>query len=226
MTQADITIVDYGVGNVLSVARAVTQAGGRPNLSSDPAEIARAERLILPGVGAFGDCIQALRARPGLEQAIRDFAASDRPMLGICVGMQVLFDVGEEFGEHRGLGLIPGRVRAIPATTAEGQPQKVPHIGWSPLSIPDHRSQGWADTILAEIHPGDSFYFVHSFTAWPDDPTHRLADTFHGGQRIAAAVVRGNITGTQFHPEKSGRLGLQILSTFVNAGGEGTFRPF
>ncbi|EPY01723.1 imidazole glycerol phosphate synthase subunit HisH [Magnetospirillum fulvum] len=158
MTQADITIVDYGVGNVLSVARAVTQAGGRPNLSSNPAEIAHAERLILPGVGAFGDCIQALRARPGLEMAIRDFAASGRPMLGICVGMQVLFDVGEEFGEHRGLGLIPGRVRAIPAKTTDGAPQKVPHIGWSPLSIPDHRSLGWTDTILAEIQPGGAFY--------------------------------------------------------------------
>lgn len=216
MTQADITIVDYGVGNVLSVARAVTQANGRPNLSSDPAEIARAERLILPGVGAFGDCIQALRARPGLEMAIRDFAASGRPMLGICVGMQILFDVGEEFGEHRGLGLIPGRVRAIPAVTTAGAPQKVPHIGWSPLSVPDHRSQGWNNTVLSEIKPGGAFYFVHSFTAWPDNPAHRLADTFHGGQHIAAAVVCDNITGTQFHPEKSGALGLRVLASFLD----------
>lgn len=219
MTQADVTIVDYGVGNVLSVARAVTQAGGRPNLSSDPTEIAQAERLILPGVGAFGDCIKALRARPDLEMAIRDFATSGRPMLGICVGMQILFDVGEEFGEHRGLGLIPGRIRAIPAVTTAGHPQKVPHIGWSPLSVPDQRNQGWNNTVLSEIKPGNALYFVHSYAAWPDNPEHRLADTFHGGQHIAAAVMRGNITGTQFHPEKSGRLGLQILSTFVNANG-------
>lgn len=210
-----VTIVDYEVGNLLSVRRALEHCGAEVAVTGDVHAVRSAERLILPGVGAFGDCVYALNER-GLFDAVLDYATTTRPFLGICVGMQMLFDSSEEFGNHKGLGLIPGQVVAIPKTDAWGHPHKTPHIGWTPLTIPEGASpERWQDTILSKVEPNSCTYFVHSFTAEPYDPHDRLADCAYNGRLVSAAVQRGHITGTQFHPEKSGVVGLGIISNFL-----------
>lgn len=211
----NILIVDYGVGNLLSVGRAFEYCGAKVTLSGDPAAIADAERVVLPGVGAFGDCVNALRAK-GLDQAILQHVAKERPLIGICVGMQMLFDGSGEFGQHEGLGLIPGQVQAIPSTDVSGQPLKVPHIGWSPLVMPEVAGASWEGTPLSNLQPGTAAYFVHSFHGQPVDLTHCVADALYGGCRITAAVRRGTVFGTQFHPEKSGPVGLAMVRNFID----------
>lgn len=210
-----VTIVDYGVGNLLSVARAFEKCGATAALAETADEILNASRLVLPGVGAFGDCVNALRGKK-LDQAVIEHAARGRPLMGICVGMQMLLDTSEEFGRHQGLGIIPGSVRAIPQVNAEGQPLKVPHIGWSPLVPPEGTDNSWDDSPLAPLKPGSATYFVHSFHALPSMPEHRLADAIYGGRRITAAVRRDAVFGTQFHPEKSGEIGLSIIKCFLS----------
>jgi glutamine amidotransferase len=208
-----VLVVDYGVGNLLSVCRAFEACDAAAELSGDPVRIKSAERLIVPGVGAFGDCMNELRKRD-LVKPIMDYVASGAPVLGICVGMQMLMQIGEEFGEHEGLGIVPGRVRAIPGTRGDGTPHKIPHIGWSPLDKPNGNTN-WDGTILEGIAPGSTCYFVHSFTAEPVDDSYRLADCDYHGRRISAALRAGNVSGTQFHPEKSGEIGLRILRNFL-----------
>lgn len=208
-----VVVVDYGVGNLLSVCRAFEACQAGVELSRDAGRIAAAERLVVPGVGAFGDCMLELK-RHGLERTVLDFVSGGSPVLGICVGMQMMMEVGEEFGEHQGLGVVPGRVRAIPKTTSAGLPHKIPHIGWSRLEKPTPATE-WRGTILDGVEPGSTCYFVHSFTAVPADDKYRLADCDYHGQRISAALRAGNVFGTQFHPEKSGEIGLRILSNFL-----------
>lgn len=208
-----VLVVDYGVGNLLSVCRAFEACGAVAELSGNPVRIAAAERVIVPGVGAFGDCMGELRKRD-LVKPIMDYVASGAPVLGICVGMQMLMQIGEEFGEHEGLGIVPGRVRAIPGTRGDGTPHKIPHIGWSELDKPSSETD-WNGTILEGIAPGSTCYFVHSFTAEPTDDRYRLADCDYHGRRISAALRAGNVSGTQFHPEKSGETGLRILRNFL-----------
>jgi glutamine amidotransferase len=215
MSAPSLTIVDYGVGNLLSVRRAFEACGATVRLTDDPDEIGRAERLVLPGVGAFGDCMAELRRRDMVEP-VTAYAGSGRPMRGICVGMQVLLSTGEEFGRHAGLALIPGTVSAIPATAADGRPHKIPHIGWSSLQ-PAGGAERWSDSVMRAVPSGASAYFVHSFTAVPDSDEHRLADCDYNGRRISAAIRRDNIVGMQFHPEKSGSVGLAMLSAFLAA---------
>jgi glutamine amidotransferase len=209
------TIVDYGSGNVLSVQRALEHCGADVTLANRAEALAAADRLVLPGVGAFAECMRALQARH-LVEPIRAFAASGRPFLGICVGMQILFDEGEEFGRHAGIGLVPGKVVIVPRTGTDGKPHRIPHIGWAPLTLPGGRN-GWNGTILADIAPGNCTYFVHSYTGAPTEPLHRLADVDYNGRTISAAIVRDNISGTQFHPEKSGPVGLKIVSRFLRS---------
>lgn len=206
-------IVDYGRGNLYSVSQALEQCGAGVVLATTPDELKDADRVVLPGVGAFGAASADL-ARCGLDQALLAFADTGRPLLGICLGMQLMFEWSEEFGHHHGLGLFPGHVAAIPATAADGRPHKVPHIGWNEL-VPPSAPDGWAGTILGDIAPGASVYFVHSFRGIPRDGSDRLADCIYNGQRITAAVHRGSIWGCQFHPEKSGETGLRILSRFL-----------
>ncbi|TAN46821.1 MAG: imidazole glycerol phosphate synthase subunit HisH [Rhodospirillales bacterium] len=208
-----VTIADFGAGNLLSVARAFRHLGADIVFASTPAEVAKAERLVLPGVGAFGACMDGLRARD-LTGAILDFAATGRPFLGICVGLQMLFTESEEFGRHEGLGLIPGKVARIPTHGADGRPHKVPHIGWNALLKPEEGT-AWSGTPLGDLKPGASVYFVHSFAAVPENRTHRLADCDYNGIRLLAAAQKDNITGCQFHPEKSGAVGLSILKRFL-----------
>jgi imidazole glycerol-phosphate synthase subunit HisH len=208
----DVVLVDYGVGNLLSVARAFEACGANVILTSDASKIAKAERIVLPGVGAIGDCLKELRRRE-LVEPILAFARSDRPMLGICVGMQVLLEIGEEFGEHPAFGLIRGRVKAIPNTTAKGERHKIPHIGWTAINPPPGRD--WSKTVLEGIAPGSTCYFVHSFTAVTGDPTNLLAVSDYNGRQVTAAIQAGRVFGVQFHPEKSGKTGLQIVSRFL-----------
>lgn len=203
-----VTVVDYDVGNLLSVARAFEHCGAEVRLESSPLFVAKAERLVLPGVGAFGDCIGELQSR-GLAGPIKDYVASGRPMLGICVGMQMLFEGSEEFGQHAGLGIVRGWVRKLPQ-----QPGlKLPHIGWSPITPP--AGQSWRGSILEGLPPGQEVYFVHSFAGCPEEPADSLAETPYGEARFCAVVRRGNVTGCQFHPEKSGEAGLSMIRRFV-----------
>ncbi len=211
---SEVILVDYGVGNLLSVARALEECDARVVLTDDIAKIKQAERVVLPGVGAFGDCIAELRRR-NLVEPILEFARTGRPMLGICVGMQVLMEVGEEFGEHEAFGLVPGNVQPIPDTTASGEPHKIPHIGWTALELPPGR-ESWNGTILQDIEPGQTCYFVHSFTANPTNEENMLAVSDYNGRRIMAGVQADNMFGTQFHPEKSGEVGLKIVRRFLS----------
>ena len=212
MNPMQVTVIDYGIGNLYSVCRALERCGAQVTLSSDPRDIETAPRLVLPGVGAFADGMQGLRDR-GLVEPIRRYAACGRPLLGICLGMQMLATVSEEFGEHEGLGLVPGRVVAVPNRTTAGAPQKIPHIGWNGLAAP--AGVGWQDTLLSDTPEGTAVYLVHSYAVTPDDPANRLAHCLYGGHHICAAIRRGQIVGCQFHPEKSGEAGLRILTRFL-----------
>lgn len=209
---ADVAVIDYGVGNLLSVRRGFEHCGASVAVTSDAAAILAAPRVVLPGVGAFRNAMEELQRRD-LVGVIREVARSGKPLLGICLGMQMLLDESEEFGLTAGLGLIPGRVVPVPDRSAAGEPQKVPHIGWSDLQ-PAAGSPGWNATVLRDVRPGESVYFVHSFMAEPRDPAHRVADHVRGGHRIAGVIGANNVSGCQFHPEKSGDVGLRILRAF------------
>ena len=209
-----VVIVDYGRGNLWSVCQAVAAVGGEPRLSTEPAHVRTAEQVILPGVGAFGDAMAGLRAR-GLDEAVLAFAATGRPLLGVCLGMQLLLEASTEFGHHAGLGLIAGRVDRLPTPVAGARDKyKIPNVGWCRLE-PAAGGAPWAGSLFAAVKPGDFAYFVHSYGAHPADPRHRLADIDLGGAPVCAAITAGPITGCQFHPEKSGEVGLAILRAFV-----------
>jgi glutamine amidotransferase len=215
MSKPEITVIDYGVGNLLSVQRGLEHCGAEVILTSDPEVVAAARRVVLPGVGAFANAMQALQER-NLVPAIQELAKRRTPLLGICLGMQLLLEESEEFGLTRGLGLIPGRVVPIPTQTVSGEAQKIPHIGWSSLV----RAEGgadWHSTVLEDNVHGEATYFVHSFMSVPTDPMHRVADCLYGGHRIAAVIAIDQITACQFHPEKSGEVGLKILRRFVGS---------
>ena len=213
MSGREVAVMDYGVGNLLSVRRALEHCGATVKVTADHGAIRSAPRVILPGVGAFANAMAELRSR-GLDGVARDVAASGVPLLGICLGMQMLLEESEEFGVTAGLGLIPGRVVPVPSSTAAGDPQKIPHIGWNALVLPE-RSAGWDGTVLRHVRPGEAVYFVHSFMANPADAEHRVADCLYGGRPISAVIGRGNVLGCQFHPEKSGEVGLKILRAFL-----------
>lgn len=211
-----VTILDYGIGNILSVTRAFEYCGAKVMLTDAYSEAVKAERLVLPGVGAFSDGMKGLEAK-NLCSAIQEFALKERPFLGICLGMQMMLDESDEFGFYKGLGLIRGRVKKIEETTLEGIPHKIPHIGWNKLMLPEKKANSWwNNTILDGINECDMTYFVHSFTAVPENSENRLADTFYGGRLISAVIHKGYIYGCQFHPEKSGKIGLRIIDRFLS----------
>jgi glutamine amidotransferase len=210
-----ITLLDYGMCNMLNVARALEHAGADVHVTEAPKDAVAAERLVVPGVGAFSECMRAVNDL-GHGDAIREFVKSGRPMLGICVGMQILFEASEEFGETPGLGILPGRVRMVPNTTTSGARQRVPHIGWNHLIEPQ-AGRIWGKTLLEPFGTvGPAVYFVHSFAAQPSNDDDRLADCDYGGHRISAMVKRDNVTATQFHPERSGLVGLSMLKEFLS----------
>ncbi len=199
-----VGIIDYGVGNLFSLKSSFEAVGQQVFVSGDPRELARADRLVLPGVGAFGDAAQKLRAT-GLDIFVKEAAARGTPLLGICLGMQLLFEESLEYGCHPGLGLLKGRV--VPM---EPEGLKIPHIGWNALK---KRGNG---QLLRSVQEGDFVYFVHSFHATGCEES--LAAVTDYGMTVTAAVEQGNIMGCQFHPEKSGKVGLGILKAF----GEGS----
>lgn len=208
-----ITVIDYGIGNLLSVVRAFEYHGVTVKVTDAAAEIEDADALVLPGVGAFGDGMQSLRQRRLIEPLLNYFS-KERPFLGICLGMQMMLQTSEEFGDQQGLGIIAGDVRRIPDTGSDGMPHKIPHIGWNELTAPDGIS--WDNTILQGVRQGSAVYFVHSYAALPTRPDDRLADCHYNGCVIAAAIRKGPLYGCQFHPEKSGTVGLRIISNFIN----------
>jgi imidazole glycerol-phosphate synthase subunit HisH len=215
MNQQVVVVVDYGMGNLFSVQRALETAGAQVTITSDASVIVDAAKVILPGVGAFGGGMAGLRER-GLIEPLLQYARSGRPLMGICLGMQMLADASEEFGEGEGLHLIPGRVVAVPASDVEGAPLKIPNIGWR--SLEPTPGADWSGTPLASTDAGTSVYLVHSFHFVPDDPRHVVAHCTYGGHRVTIGVAARNIVGFQFHPEKSGPAGLAILKQFLAAG--------
>lgn len=201
-----LAIVDYGVGNLFSLTCSLRAIGAEVTVTGDEEVLARADRIILPGVGAFGDAARALRST-GLDRAVLREAEQGKPLLGICLGMQLLFDYSAEYGWHEGLGLIPGSVQPIrPVIPAE---YKAPHIGWNALRFPRGRP---VSPLFRYIKEGDCVYFVHSY-AGTDCEEHTIA-TAEYGPELTAAVARDNVYGAQFHPEKSGTVGLNILKAF------------
>lgn len=205
-----VVIVDYGLGNLGSVARAVRHLGAEPVITSDPVVIRDAERLILPGVGAFGTAMSNLQER-GLIAPLKSFAGSGRPLIGLCLGMQLFMDESDEGALHRGLGLIPGRVERLQQADHRF---KIPHIGWSGLA-PGARP--WTGTALEGLKSGDALYFVHSYYVIPADPAHALAYTTYGSSNYCSVIAHGNVLGCQAHPEKSSDVGLKIIKNFLTA---------
>ena len=213
----DIVIIDYGVGNLRSVEKAFAASGHTARVTGDADAIRRAERVVLPGVGAFGAAINTLRAS-GLEAATLEAAHSGRPFLGICVGMQLLFSESEEMGTHQGLNLIPGRVKRFGERNL-GQAAKnvkVPQIGWNALHFPTGRTT--PSPLFAGLSEGATAYFLHSFYCTPDDESAVAAQTDFIAP-YCSAVTKANIMGVQFHPEKSGSVGLQILDNWARWNG-------
>ena len=213
VSNGPVTVVDYGLGNLFSIDRALTYLGASADITSSPEAIRRAGRLVLPGVGAFGDGMRQLQER-GLIEPILAFAGSGRPLLGICLGMQLLFDESEEFGLYSGLGLIEGRVIRLHDQDPTGRHVKVPHIGWNELHQPKH-SEHWGSTPLDGLEEGDAVYFVHSFVPYPELDSVTIARMSYGGHWYCAAVQKENVLGVQFHPEKSGNVGLLVLRNFL-----------
>ena len=201
-----IAIVDYEMGNVRSVQKAFEKLGHPAEVTADPAKIRGADGVVLPGVGAFGDCMANLE-RGGLRESVVEAVRGGKPFLGICLGLQLLFNESEEFGRQEGLGLVPGRVRRFPDKSPAGDELKVPHIGWNEVR--------WRNRarIFEDLPDPGYFYFVHSYYVEPEDPSW-IAGTSDYGLPFTAAIAKENVWGVQFHPEKSQTLGLSVLARF------------
>jgi glutamine amidotransferase len=198
-----VAVIDYGAGNLRSVMSALRSVGADASVVESRPDIARARAMILPGVGAAADTMENLRAR-GLADAVVEWVEADRPFMGICMGLQVLFTESEEGGGQECLGVLPGRVTRLPRGL------KVPHMGWNQVHYT------FDSPLFRGIPDGSNFYFVHSFVAQPDDASVILAETEYG-VRFCSAVQKGNLVATQFHPEKSGALGLQVYRNFLES---------
>jgi imidazole glycerol phosphate synthase glutamine amidotransferase subunit len=209
--EADVSIIDYGLNNLKSISKAFETIGKKIRVIRTPEEVLASKCLVLPGIGAYGDGIEHIRERR-LEDAIKKKVKEGTPLLGICLGMQLLFSESDEFGVHKGLNLIEGRVITMSIPEDMMKDYKVPHIGWNSINLP--RNNVWRGTLLNSTKDNDEFYFVHSFYPVPKDPNHVLATTEYGGNVFCSVVKCENIMGTQFHPEKSGEAGLNILREF------------
>ncbi len=202
-----IAVVDYGAGNLRSVAKALARSGLVPEVTGDPADVRRADGVVLPGVGAFAAAMASLSEKK-LADAVRDSIQGGRPYLGLCLGLQLLFDEGDEHAVTPGLGLLPGRVTRFPERDARGARLRVPHIGWNEVRFRgDH-------PMLAKLGPRELYYFVHSFRAEPANPDMVVGSVDYGGE-FAAAVAHANIFAVQFHPEKSQAAGKRLLDAYA-----------
>ncbi len=207
-----IVIADYGVGNIFSVFHAFEAIGANAKVVTDPTELRTAERLVIPGVGDFSNCMERLSSL-GFRDEMLAFVETGRPLLGICVGMQMLFDTSAENGPTPGLGLIPGTVERIPDTGTGGERVKFPNTGWAAVEPPVEDS--WAGSVFADLSPGEAMYFMHGYVPVAAAPQDVLATFQFHGHRLTAAARRGNLTGVQFHPERSAKAGLSLLARFA-----------
>jgi glutamine amidotransferase len=205
MTKKRVIVLDYGAGNLRSVARAVENAGYTPDIADDPRALDDADAVVMPGVGAAADTMRNLQEH-GFAEPLRQYIRDGRPFLGICMGFQALFDVSEEGGQHPCLGILPGRVRRF--QTNDGS-LKVPHMGWNSVS------QAAKHPVFEGIDDGAFFYFVHGYYPEPDDGTIVIGQTEYG-ITFASAIARDNLVATQFHPEKSGKDGLRLYRNFLS----------
>lgn len=208
-----ITIVDYGMGNLFSVRKALEYCGATVQILSDPDLIDRSDKVVLPGVGAFSSGIKEL-TKSGINAALYSLVKRGTPLFGICLGMQMLFDSSEEHGDCQGLGILHGKILPVKNYNDDGEKLKIPHIGWNELC----RSRGrydWTNTLLEGIKPYEAVYFVHSFMAKPLHRKDILAISNYCKNEIVAVVEHENIFGCQFHPEKSGQVGLKVLRKFI-----------
>lgn len=214
-----VAIVDYGLGNLFSVARACEHAGLHPVTTSDAHELSEVDAIILPGVGAFGSAMEAL-ARLDLIAPLQDQSAAGTLLVGICLGMQLLMTESEEFGRHRGLGLIDGSVVRFreDVDAPRSRRLKVPHVGWNRIHRPAaRRSEYWEGSLLHRVQEGEYMYFVHSYYATPADAGVTLSLSNYAGIEFCSSVTRGNIFGCQFHPERSGPHGLKLYDNLAHA---------
>ena len=212
MQSSSCVVIDYGIGNVFSVMQTLRQLGAKVDLSADRNTILAADRVILPGVGAFGKAMNTLREM-GLDDAVRDFITTERPFLGICVGMQVMMERGLEYGTHDGLGLFRGEVTRIAQKDESGQKLRIPLIGWN-TPVPTAANR-WQGTPFAATPPQTDYYFVHSYSVKAEDPAVVAATVPVGTGHVAAAIHRDNVIGVQFHPERSANGGQAFLAGFL-----------
>jgi glutamine amidotransferase len=207
-----IAIIDYSLGNLFSVEQALIQCGAKCLISSDASEIANADAIVLPGVGAFSEAMGFLRQNK-LDLAIQESIANGKQFLGICLGMQLLFDRSEEFGATEGLGIISGEIKKFRSLKA-GEKLHVPQVGWNTINEPS--PSRWSNTPLKDLKPGAYMYFVHSFYVTASQKEDVLSTTVYGGQDYCSSISKKNVTATQFHPEKSGEAGLSIYKNWLS----------
>lgn len=205
-----VTLIDYGAGNLLNVQRAFEHCGVRVDIATTPEQVERADRLVFPGVGAFPEAMAQLQ-KQNLVESIQQ-SAEQKPFLGICLGMQMMLDAGEEFEHTTGLNLLPGLVKKLPETSVSGKVMTIPHMGWAKIQP---NKSAWKDSLLTDVPEDNAFYFVHSYYADVAEKTDQLAVFDFGGHEITAAVQKENKIGCQFHPEKSGELGLKLVEAFL-----------
>ena len=204
-----LVVIDYDIGNIRSLLNAFEKVGVRPILSRDKDEILSADGIVLPGVGTFSHGMENLH-KYSLVEILKEYAKIDKPLLGICLGMQILFETSEEFGNTKGLGLISGKVIKLP--TQNGSHEKLPHVSWNEIK---QKKIKWNDTILNNIENQSDMYFVHSFIASPGNKNEILSTTEYSNYEFCSSTKKGNIYGCQFHPEKSGIVGLKVIENFI-----------
>jgi glutamine amidotransferase len=204
-----IAVIDYGIGNVRSILNAFENQGADVFLTNSKDAILKSDGLVLPGVGAFSHGMNNLEYYD-LVDVIKKYVVSGKPFMGICLGMQLLFEESEEFGQTSGLGLISGKVVKLP--TKDDKNEKLPHVSWNEINC---KANKWCGTVLDGVKKGSDMYFVHSFVAQPDNENHVLSITEYSDYNFCSSVKKGNIYGCQFHPEKSGKVGLKIIKNFI-----------
>lgn len=208
-----IAIIDYQLGNLFSVQQACSYLGYDAKITSDPSELLKSDYAILPGVGAFADAMSNMK-KLDLIEPLKDFISTNKPFMGICLGLQLLFSESEEFGSHKGLGLIDGIVKKFPNRNTEGEKLKVPQIAWN--TIYPNLQDLWEKSPLSTCNSGDYMYFVHSFYVQPNADEVVLSNTNYGGYTYCSAILKNNIFACQFHPEKSGMYGISIYESWIN----------